>query len=290
MDPRLLREWLEPDGLGGFASGTVGLIRTRRYHALLLSAETPPTCRYALVNGFDAWVESGRERAYLTPQHYAPDVLDLSAVVPVAGFSSEPWPAWTWRLENGSEIHCELFVKHGSAIAAMRWRATGGTPGGTLALRPFLSGRSAHARHSVNDSFRFDTTRNGECLHWKPYDSVPGITSLSNGEWNAEPLWYRDFMLEEERARGLDCVEDLAAPGVLRWDLSTGDGYWILADDVSGSAELRGSATAVYQHLRDSEQKRRVKFEEPLFRAADAYIVKRGDGRTIIAGYPWFTD
>ncbi|HTL30349.1 MAG TPA: glycogen debranching enzyme N-terminal domain-containing protein [Tepidisphaeraceae bacterium] len=30
------REWLETDGLGGFASGTVGGIRTRRYHALLL--------------------------------------------------------------------------------------------------------------------------------------------------------------------------------------------------------------------------------------------------------------
>jgi glycogen debranching enzyme len=37
------REWLEPDGLGGFASGTVSGIRTRRYHALLLTATTPPT-------------------------------------------------------------------------------------------------------------------------------------------------------------------------------------------------------------------------------------------------------
>ena len=36
-------EWLEPDGLGGFASGTVGGARTRRYHALLLAATTPPT-------------------------------------------------------------------------------------------------------------------------------------------------------------------------------------------------------------------------------------------------------
>ena len=46
------REWLEPDGLGGFASGTVSGIRTRRYHALLLTAVTPPTGRMTLVNGF----------------------------------------------------------------------------------------------------------------------------------------------------------------------------------------------------------------------------------------------
>ena len=44
-------EWLEADGLGGFASGTASGLRTRRYHALLLVATTPPTGRMALVNG-----------------------------------------------------------------------------------------------------------------------------------------------------------------------------------------------------------------------------------------------
>jgi glycogen debranching enzyme len=34
------REWLEADGLGGFASGTVATVRTRRYHGWLLSAPT----------------------------------------------------------------------------------------------------------------------------------------------------------------------------------------------------------------------------------------------------------
>ena len=51
-------EWLEADGLGGFASGTVSGIRTRRYHALLLTATTPPAGRMVLVNGFDAWVQT----------------------------------------------------------------------------------------------------------------------------------------------------------------------------------------------------------------------------------------
>jgi hypothetical protein len=51
-------EWLESDGLGGFASGTSGGLRTRRYHALLLTAMTPPTGRMVLVNGLDAWLEN----------------------------------------------------------------------------------------------------------------------------------------------------------------------------------------------------------------------------------------
>ena len=50
-------EWLEPDGLGGFASGTVAGIRTRRYHALLLCALTPPSDRFVFVNGYEAWVQ-----------------------------------------------------------------------------------------------------------------------------------------------------------------------------------------------------------------------------------------
>jgi Glycogen debranching enzyme N terminal len=56
-------EWLEADGLGGFASGTVSGIRTRRYHALRLTATTPPVGRMVLANGLDAWVETARGRA-----------------------------------------------------------------------------------------------------------------------------------------------------------------------------------------------------------------------------------
>ena len=51
-------EWLEADGLGGFASGTVCGERTRRYHALLLTAATPPTGRVVLVNGLEVTVAS----------------------------------------------------------------------------------------------------------------------------------------------------------------------------------------------------------------------------------------
>ena len=48
-------EWLETDGLGGFAMGTASGVRSRRYHGLLVSALNPPTERVVLVSGFDAW-------------------------------------------------------------------------------------------------------------------------------------------------------------------------------------------------------------------------------------------
>src|SRR2546427_8701600 len=88
------REWLEADGLGGFASGTGTGIRTRRYHALLLTATTPPTGRVVLVNGFDAWIETPAGRFELTSQHYAPDILGGSGVQHIEQFTAQPWPRW----------------------------------------------------------------------------------------------------------------------------------------------------------------------------------------------------
>ena len=142
-------EWLEADGLGGFASGTTAGPRTRRYHALLLTARTPPTDRIALVNGLDAWVDgAGGERddgarEYLTRQRYAPDVLAPAHPAAIESFRHEPWPTWTYRLRHGARIEHELFVLRGLPLVAVRWRLIGETSPLTLSVRPFLSGRDA---------------------------------------------------------------------------------------------------------------------------------------------------
>src|SRR5712672_2912240 len=108
------KEWLEADGLGGFASGTASGIRTRRYHALLLTATTPPTGRMVLVNGFDAWIETPAGRFAMTSQCYAPDVLGGDGAQRIIGFTSEPWPAWVFQFEDGTQIAQEIFVAGGT--------------------------------------------------------------------------------------------------------------------------------------------------------------------------------
>ena len=73
-------EWLEADGLGGFASGTATGIRTRRYHPLLLTATAPPAGRTVLVNGMDVWLDSMRGSFALSSQRYAPEVVHPDGV------------------------------------------------------------------------------------------------------------------------------------------------------------------------------------------------------------------
>jgi glycogen debranching enzyme len=288
-----LTEWLEPDGLGGFASGTTIGLRTRRYHALLLTATTPPTGRMVLVNGFDAWVEgsvepaASGEREFLSRQRYSPDVLAPSSPAPIEAFTADPWPTWTYRLRDGSRIDQEIFVPHGLPAVAIRWRLAGANSGVKLAVRPFISVRDLHALHHANPAFRFQSDVLGEEVSWTPYEGVPGIRALSNGEYRAEPEWYRNFLYAEERARGLDYEEDLAAPGIFRWDLGTGDAVLVLS--VPGALPPGGAADT-FARMSRMERGRRSRLGSPLQRAADAYLVRRDSGKTIIAGYPWFTD
>src|SRR5580765_35658 len=66
-------EWLEADGLGGFACGCASGVRTRRYHALLLTALTPPTGRHALVSDVEVAIETPTRRQALSSHRYAGD-------------------------------------------------------------------------------------------------------------------------------------------------------------------------------------------------------------------------
>ena len=120
------REWLEADGLGGFAMGTATGVRTRRYHAVLLAAATPPTGRMALVQGVEAWLTAPSGNWPLTSHRYAPDVVYPDGARRIESLESEPWPTWTYRLENGTRIRHELFVVRDLPLTVLTWRVLSG--------------------------------------------------------------------------------------------------------------------------------------------------------------------
>src|SRR3972149_4407706 len=208
----------EADGLGGFASGTVAGIRTRRYHGLLLTATTPPTGRVLLVNGFDAWVETPTGSFALSSQAYPPDVIHPDGARRIEAFEAEPWPRWRFRLEDGTEIEHDLFVRNGASVTVLSWRLRSPRRGVRLSVRPFLSGRDYHALHHQNPHFRFDAEARDGRLGWAPPPPPPG-----NGEYPHQPVWSPTFLNEEDRARGLDFTEALASPGIFHCDLAAGE-------------------------------------------------------------------
>ena len=284
-------EWLETDGLGGFASGTTSGIRTRRYHALLLTATTPPTGRMVLVNGFDAWIETPAGQFALSTQRYAPDVLHPDGTSRLMRFSDEPWPTWEFDTGAGVRIVQELFVEHGVGTTVMAWRIAGVSGPLTLHVRPFVSGRDYHSMHHENGAFRFDSVHSGAAVTFTPYDGVPAIAMLTNGDYRQQPEWYRNFLYTAERERGLDDTEDLASPGIWSWSLTETDrAVLMMRAGAAFTERSREEVSVRFERTAASERRRRQSLGDDLDRAADAYIVQRGDGRSIVAGYPWFTD
>jgi predicted glycogen debranching enzyme len=273
-----------------------------------------------LVNGFDAWLETAAGRYPLSTQCYAPDVLAPTGWTAIEAFTNEPWPTWSFALEDGTRVVQELFAVHGAPIVVVGWRleqAKGAkkrqrakSDVARLVVRPFLSGRDHHSLHLENDAFRFHdevvSARAGESrVKWRPYDSVPAVASLANATWRSDPHWYRGFRAVEDAARGFDDLEALASPGTLEFDLASGPAWWVVAQELTVARRGRGGkvtkelvspldgklrAAAFAEEARDEELARRAKFPSPRARAASQYLVVRGQGKSLIAGYPWFTD
>src|SRR5687768_10808465 len=110
------REWLQADGQGGFASGTASGIRTRRYHAILLSGRRTTASRsldrVVLVNGLEVSVTTPTGRVALSSQRYHPGVTHPDGIARTVSFDESPWPRWVYRLDDGTEIVHELFAAH----------------------------------------------------------------------------------------------------------------------------------------------------------------------------------
>jgi predicted glycogen debranching enzyme len=283
-------EWIEADGLGGFASGTTSGVRTRRYHALLLAAAAPPADRRTLVQGFVARLTTPDGSAELWPQAYAGGWITERDAEGV-DFSNDPWPTWRIQTRLGPVVVVEIFVPRGRAACVVTFRLERPSSGAKLDVRALFSGRDFHGTHGENGAFRFEPTSAGSALRFEPYAGVPAVLTVSNGTYRHAPDWYRHFFQAEEAARGLDALEDLASPGVWSFDIGGREAVWVLAADVPGRLRFGAEEPLdLVQRLRRDERDRRRSFADPLERAAQTYLVQRGDGRTLIAGYPWFGD
>lgn len=285
------REWLEADGYGGFAMGTANLVRTRRYHGILLAATTPPTGRVMLVNGFDAVVETSEGKFPLSAQVYAPDVLHPNGSEFIESFTHEPWPRWVFALPGGVRIEFELFSTRGGPATHLNWRLLRHRRNVRLSVRPFLSGRDYHSLQRSNGAFKFSAQVALPFVRWQTYPGLPEIVAFGNGRYQVEPQWYYNFTYREEEARGLDHLEDLASPGALEFDLSREEAVLVFATgDHAARVFPDGIDPVTYLHAVRERERQARQLKSPLDRAADAYLVQGRHGRTIIAGYPWFAD
>jgi predicted glycogen debranching enzyme len=288
------REWLDTNGIGGFASSTLHGINTRRYHGLLVAATKPPVGRIVLLSKLEETVLIDGEGFDLCANQY-PGIVHPTGFRYLKQFRLDPFPIFLFEV-HGVQIEKSVFMVQGENTTVVQYeiQSAGRASMVQLELRPLIAFRDYHGLAHENDKI------DGRVLAQPGLASVclyPGLPALhlSHDAATIENAghWYRNFEYEVERERGLDYTEDLFNPCVLRFDLGT-----LKTGTVIASTERRDIAKAsVYRQSEISRRRQSAltapvedDFVKALSAAADHYIVSRGDQKTVIAGYPWFSD
>jgi predicted glycogen debranching enzyme len=288
----LQHEWLETNGLGGWASSSITGCNTRRYHGLLVASIVPPAERMALLSKLD-------ETIILNDQRFELGVNDYGGVIHPNGnqfqasFARDLFPQFMYEA-GGVKLRKTIAMVHGENTTLVIYDVIKAGKQFALEILPLISVRGYHRLMHANNSVRLDADFVEHIFRTKAYDGTPDIyIKVPRSEYHHNPDWYFRFNYEIEKSRGLDFAEDLFTYGRFSVNLSEGDSLGIVI-----STEDPASKDA--HELLAREKLRREKllndYERDdtlhqLLLASDQFIVKRDeDLKTIIAGYHWFTD
>ena len=288
------REWLETNGIGGFASSTIIGLNTRRYHGLLTAAIKPPVGRVVLLSKVEETLVIDSARFELSANQY-PGAIHPRGYVYLNSFRLDPFPVFTYRVQD-IQIEKSVFLVHGENTLVVRYALLGDPDSRSCALevRPLVAFRDFHSTTHANNGIRREVeTRPGQATI-APYPDLPSLHFAHNAKSiDSAGFWFYRFEYERERERGLDSVEDLYSPFQLRFDLFK-DAPAIIVVSIDRHAASDADP------LEQQERARREKIgaaapahdalTEILTAATDQFIVARGDRKSVIAGYPWFSD
>ena len=287
LQTSLATEWLETNGLGGFASSTLAGVNTRRYHGLLVAALQPPGGRHVLLSKLEETLVVAGVRYELASNLY-PDTVHPAGHLYLKEFRQDPFPVFSYEA-GGVVLQKRIFMIYGENTTVVEYEASGGEC--SLEVRPLIAFRDFHATTHANPVLNksVQVSRVGVVL--KPYPGLPCLHLNHNGEViSIQGDWYRNFQYPREAERGLDSSEDLFQPFALRFDLGQLNlGQLNLRKPAAIIAGLETHDPDSAPAMRTREASRRARLGT--FAAADPFIVRRGNGlHTIIAGYHWFGD
>ena len=285
-------EWLETNGLGGFAASTLAGMNTRRYHGLLTAATQPPVGRYLLLSKLEETVVTpAGERHELATNQY-PGVIHPAGHRFLTAFRRDPFPTVCFAA-GGVAIEKQVFMPHGENTVVVEYTAGSACE---LELRPLVAFRGFHSTTHRNGDLDATVDYAPGAASLQPYAGLPRLYLAHNaGEVEAAGDWFLQFEFDWERRRGLDFQEDLFQPFLLRFRLAAGGRATVIASldphrTAADAAGLAARERARREALLAASAPAATPLVRALTAAADQFIVQRGEGKTVVAGYPWFSD
>lgn len=284
------REWLETNGIGGFANGTISGANSRRYHGILTAATKPPLGRITMLSKFEETLIIDGKSYELSSNQY-PGAINPEGYKYIKSFALAPFPRWIYEV-GGIEIEKSIFMVHGQNSTVCQWSVVKQQAEISIELKPLLSFVDYHSLQHETADFNPNFEVSEKLVTIKPYNEMPPLYLTHNSQSVEKTgYWYRNFEYAIEKERGFDCHEDLFQPFSFKFNLAE-DAYIIASTEpqqLSDALSFRMTEIARREALMMQSQAK-DNFTKQLVLAADQFIVKRGEGQTVIAGYPWFSD
>ena len=292
LDAALRREWLETNGIGGYASSTIAGVNTRRYHGLLVAATQPPVGRMVLLSKLEETLLVDGEPFELSANEY-PETVHPRGFEWMSEFRLDPFPTFVFNV-SGVQITKTVFLTQGENSVVVRYELFDRAKRRVeLKVCPLIAFRDFHTLTRENAKLNREVQVEPGMAVISPYFGLPVLYLAHNaGVVATDGAWFRNFQYRAEKERGLDFAEDLFNPCVLQFDLTQS------AATLVASTLKKDLASA--EAMRATELRRRESVvaqapaSDPVTRtlacAAAQFVVQRGEDKTVIAGYPWFAD
>jgi len=301
------REWWIANGRGSYAAGTIAGTLTRRYHGLLIAPVDPPLGRRLVFAKADATLLDGDDTYPLFGNRWGGGQIVPAGQLGIESFYLDhSVPVWMFCFA-GRRIEARIWMEPGANATWLGWflhPVAGDTA--SLALRvTLLANNRDHHGETWEDGFQPTLSATGDTLCVQDGTRFTLRLRAVGGEIRPQRSWYRNFDLPLEAARGLGAGDAHLCVGEATLTLRPGAWCGILASvdpDLADPELANGVAAALGRRLAHDRQvlTTAASLAAPgwvnrLVLAADAFVIARPlpevpDGRSVIAGYPWFGD
>jgi predicted glycogen debranching enzyme len=309
VEPR--KEWLVCNALGGYASGTIHGVPTRRYHGYLVAALPNPAGRVMMLNSLAVQVKTREGRIDVG---WVPPNMASTASLDLVDFSLEVGlPVWRYR-GFGLTLEKRVVAAHRGNTVLLEFRLLEGGPV-RLELRPSVQFRGHDEPVSTQIPEAYPLTAFASRIELSAPTPLPGLKLHLSGRRTSfviEPMSVPDLGYATEESRGYASRGQLYSPGRFRADLQPGGSTSLFASTETWDTILTMSAPEMINA--EVERRRRLLDASvpaartgpaaDLVLSADQFVIQPAGRRedhvraraagdeawTVIAGYHWFTD
>ena len=213
-------EWIETNGLGGYASGTASGAHSRRYHGLLVAALNPPVGRTVLLSKLEetiALTDVGGDtekpiRFELSANRY-PGVIHPAGNRYLKYFRKDLFPEFCYQA-GGVELKKTIAMVHGEDTTLVLYEVMAARSTFTLEILPLYSARGFHNLSRANDRIGTHFLFEDGVFRTMNYEGgTEFFISVPKATFGEAQGWYYNFEYAVEKYRGLDFQEDLYSHG-----------------------------------------------------------------------------